>query len=260
MARASYSPLGTWRGRAGGQVYRVRNGVQVVSSYQPAVSNPRTNGQLMQRAKMALAGKLSSILTDEMIYGLASSKTERRAWLMSDLVKKSNAILDPTIVDPSEVRFIGRINPSNIVLSRGFDYINASSGVISVSGGEGGDPISIDASTLGFLIDLGNESNKVLLVDIYGNGQNTYTAAESYELGSTFLSLTITNPGVHRLYAIPVNAEVANIGEPLYGNVINKTEAGVTEYLQVNGDVRTLQASAAYGKSVYLGNFTIPEP
>lgn len=61
MSKAVHSPLGQWRGRTGGQVYRVNHGQQIVSAYQPKVSNPRTDNQQRQRAKFNLMTRLNAI-------------------------------------------------------------------------------------------------------------------------------------------------------------------------------------------------------
>lgn len=55
MGKASYSPLGQWRNKVGGQVYRIDSGEQIVSAYQPIVKNPRTVNQIVTRAKFTTA-------------------------------------------------------------------------------------------------------------------------------------------------------------------------------------------------------------
>lgn len=257
MAKANYSPLSQWRGRTGGQVYRVRAGEQIVTAYQPSVSNPRTDAQLQQRAKLALAGKLSSILLDEMIYGLASSRTDRRAALLSNITSKATAILDP-LAPAGERRWLGRIFPSQIELSKGFDYIQADTGELTAEvNPEGMTEINVSAETLQFLTATGNEANRVMIVDIYGETVafgDAYVGASTYEMSASQASVTINGAGVHRLYAIPVN-NVGNraLGRPSYGNLSN----GEDDILQVAGVSTITTGTERYGKSVFIGEFTI---
>lgn len=55
MGKASYSPLGQWRNKVGGQVYRIDAGEQIVSAYQPIVKNPRSEDQVENRTKFTSA-------------------------------------------------------------------------------------------------------------------------------------------------------------------------------------------------------------
>lgn len=89
MAKANGSPLGQWSGRVGGQVYAVLNGEQIVRTWQPKVANPKTSLQLMQRAKLALAGKLSHITPDECIIGMSVRTSERRNEFSRNIIDKA---------------------------------------------------------------------------------------------------------------------------------------------------------------------------
>lgn len=87
MARI-YGLNGTLRGRQGNNVFSVQNGTQVVKAYQPVVSNPRSTPQMIQRAKFALAGKMSGITPSDALVGLpASSPRQRRALFVSSLAR-----------------------------------------------------------------------------------------------------------------------------------------------------------------------------
>jgi len=259
MAKASYSPLGNWSGRAGGQVYRVRSGEQIITAYQPNVNNPRTDAQLKQRAKLALAGKLSSILLDNMIYGLASSRTARRATLLSIITNKATAVLDPSALD-GERSWLGRIFPSQIELSKGFDYINADTGTLTATKSESVEEVAIDADNLDFLKAEGNEANKLMIVDIYGETVafgNAYVGAQMYEMDANHSNIEITGAGVHRFYAIPINNSGNRaLGRPNYDN-LSQAEVSSQNPLQVAGTSNLRGASANYGKSVFLGEFTL---
>lgn len=91
MARL-YGLNGLIRGRQGNNVYSIQNGTQVLKVYNPAVSNPRTAAQQMQRAKFALAGKLSSATPSNALVGMpGSSNRSRRGDYVSRIVRASVA-------------------------------------------------------------------------------------------------------------------------------------------------------------------------
>lgn len=97
MARI-YGLNGVLRGRQGNNVFSVQNGTQVVKAYQPVVSNPRSTEQLMQRAKFALAGKMSSIVPSGALVGLgATNKRSRRSAFVAEVARRAsvNAVLSP---------------------------------------------------------------------------------------------------------------------------------------------------------------------
>lgn len=96
MARI-YGLNGLIRGRQGNNVFSIQNGTQVVKAYNPAVSNPRTTAQQLQRVKMALAGKISSCAPSAALIGLPrSSNRARRANFVSRIVLASTANYDLT--------------------------------------------------------------------------------------------------------------------------------------------------------------------
>lgn len=259
MAKANYSPLSQWRGRTGGQVYRVRAGEQIVAAYQPNVANPRTDAQLQQRAKMALAGKLSSILLDDMIYGLAQSRPERRTTFMSLIMNKATAMLDP-LAPAGERRWLGRIFPDQIELSQGFDYISADEGEMTASVDTEENLLNVNAAGLQFLAASENEGNQILIVDIYGRTVSfgdAYVGANMFTMNAERKRISISGDGVHRIYAIPVNnTGNVTLGRPHFGS-LSETEVEEQNPLQVVGVSAASVSSGNYGKSVFLGEFTL---
>lgn len=85
--------VGTGSGRAGNQVFcKGPNGSTIVKTYQPVVANPRTEGQLNQRAIMVLAGKISKICSAPMISGLMKgSKLKNRSRFLRQIALHSVA-------------------------------------------------------------------------------------------------------------------------------------------------------------------------
>lgn len=72
--------IGGMTGKVGNVVYYIRNGVQTVRVYVPNPNNPKSSGQNAARLRMALAGKLSSVVPAEAILGLnGMGKSGRRS-------------------------------------------------------------------------------------------------------------------------------------------------------------------------------------
>lgn len=68
---------GTGTGKLGSSVFAVNSGVQIVRQYQPVVSNPSTEAQVAQRAKLKLASQLARDLSPAIAIpkdGLVSSR------------------------------------------------------------------------------------------------------------------------------------------------------------------------------------------
>lgn len=98
-------------GRTGEVVFsKGDNGKTIMKKYQPVVANPRTNGQLMQRAKMNVVGQFVGMCPNSLLAPLAKgSNRMNRAALSSRLLKAAsvtkngdNFVAD---FDPSAVKF-----------------------------------------------------------------------------------------------------------------------------------------------------------
>ena len=90
MARAT-SGLGQFRGKVGSVVFRVNQGQQIVSAYQPSVRNPKSNTQTAQRNKIYLASQLSKLVPREDIIGLApkGSVRDRRSMFIRNIIENT---------------------------------------------------------------------------------------------------------------------------------------------------------------------------
>lgn len=91
MARI-YGLNGYLQGRQGNNVFSIQNGTQVVKAYNPQVSNPRTLAQQSQRAKFALAGKISSCTPSDALVGMTGGAPRiRRARYVSLLTRAATS-------------------------------------------------------------------------------------------------------------------------------------------------------------------------
>lgn len=91
MARI-YGLNGYLQGKQGNNVFSIQNGTQVVKAYNPQVSNPRTLAQQSQRAKFALAGKISACTPSAALVGMTGNAPRfRRARFVSLLSRAATS-------------------------------------------------------------------------------------------------------------------------------------------------------------------------
>lgn len=84
---------GQFSGRLGGDVFVVRNGQQIVRSYQPVVANPKSLPQRLQRAKGNLVGQISKITPWQILEGLGNNKTSRRSRFLRLALRNADAVM-----------------------------------------------------------------------------------------------------------------------------------------------------------------------
>lgn len=113
MGKTAFNPLSQWRGRVGGQVYKVVNGKQVVQPYKPIERKGEGSiAQLTTRARFALAGKFSKIVPPEILRGLNGSKVDRRSQFVKSITRNATVSFEGTSV-------VADIKPENIIFSEG---------------------------------------------------------------------------------------------------------------------------------------------
>lgn len=121
--------VGTIRGKVGTTVFtKGEKGLTYGRSYQPQIYNPKTVGQVDQRAKMNLVGRMSQITPKGLLVGMNGvNNRQRRSRFNSVLL--SAALIDRT--DPANI--MAKIEPGNIIFSQGAEIIAASAGTPSVT-------------------------------------------------------------------------------------------------------------------------------
>lgn len=72
-----YGFSGRLTGKMGNAVFRVRKGEQVVSQYNPVVSNPKTEAQTEQRSKFKLMAQLGAVVGNNLGIRAEGNKTAR---------------------------------------------------------------------------------------------------------------------------------------------------------------------------------------
>ena len=112
--------VGNFRGRVGGLVYSKGEGAEnYVRAYQPQVLNPKTEGQVDQRAKMNLIGRISGVTPKSILVGLGGTGRMRRSAFNANLLNM--ATIDRTV--PGTV--VAQLDPENIIFSKGTEALSA---------------------------------------------------------------------------------------------------------------------------------------
>ena len=112
MGKTDFNGLSQWTGRIGGLVFKVVNGKQVITPYKREVFNPRTEAQMMNRAKFALAGMINKIVPKEVLVGMSPDRRSRRPLFTSNIVRHATvSVTDGTVT--------ATLNAKDLVFSQG---------------------------------------------------------------------------------------------------------------------------------------------
>lgn len=260
MSKAAHSPLGQWRGRTGGQVYRVRNGQQIVSSYQPAVANPKSDAQLLQRAKFNLMTKLNALFDARLLNGYSSSKGVARAMFSKNLMPGIYAQL---LDGPGERKYRANIAPVNIVFGPNKEnFIKASQSVAShIQLAPAGTVARLTFTNLGGLFDVDASVARIRFVDVFGSSVFDYSevmvdSIEGTTIANMQPTLDFSGTGVHRLYLQVLDADNSLLNDFRGGSVVN-AEAGDDNVIVESG--ASYASSYIVGGSYYIGSVEIAD-
>lgn len=110
--------IGTIHGKSGNLVFRKgENGATIMSAYQPSVKNPRTSAQMLQRAKMNVAGQFSSLVPASLIAPLGlGSALRNRSEFTRNIINNSNASL-------TDGSYTAKFSPHVVKFSRGQEQL-----------------------------------------------------------------------------------------------------------------------------------------
>ena len=113
--------VGPIRGKVGTTVFtKGENGLSYGRAYQPQVYNPKSKGQVDQRAKMNLVGRMSQVTPKALLIGMAGTNNRmRRSAFNSGLLNV--AVVDRTSPDS----IIAKIAPEDVVFSQGVEVLHA---------------------------------------------------------------------------------------------------------------------------------------
>lgn len=258
MSKASFSPLGQWRGKAGGQVYRVRNGEQIVSAYQPAVANPKSDAQMLQRAKFNLMTKLNALFDVRLLNGFSSSRGIARAAFSKKLMPK---IYAHQLEGVGEKKYRANIAPKDIVFGpKNENYIKSGESVSShIQLAAAGSVARLTFTNLPGLFDVDTTTARIRFVDVFGASAYQYTEVMCPEIdGMTFDSIDNTidfaGVGVHRVYMqvlVPSNAQLNNY----HGESVTNDNDGTADVVASSG--ASFASAYIVGGSYFIGSVEV---
>lgn len=121
--------IGTIRGKVGTTVFtKGEKGLSYGRAYQPQVNNPKTMGQVDQRAKMNLVGRMSQVTPKDLLTGMTGGNNrQRRSAFNSGLL--AVATIDRSV--PGKV--VAKIAPEDVVFSEGSEQFHATAAAPTVT-------------------------------------------------------------------------------------------------------------------------------
>lgn len=119
--------IGTGSGKLGSSVFAVRAGQQIVRQYQPIVLNPKTEGQVLQRARFKAAVQSAVVYRDSSVFTAVKGRSV--ANMQASAILKSDAITAPT-----QVGMEGEItvNPLLVPITGGSDALPIGTSQINI--------------------------------------------------------------------------------------------------------------------------------
>lgn len=209
MARAT-NGLGQFRGRVGSVVFRVSQGQQIASAYQPSVRNPKSNLQTAQRNKMYLASQLSKLVPREDLIGLVpnGSARDRRSVFIKNILDRSTSSLNDGV-------FTTSIYYGSVAFSKGNIYDGVSVTTNNQTGGGSNIVITIDKVKVSEE-QFNRLAIKLIQLDVFNNLATSYKSSWLYlgvyntESTSSFdITIPVTSSSniATYLYIIPVEVK-----------------------------------------------------
>lgn len=180
--------IGTIRGKVGTTVFtKGENGLSYGRSYQPQVYNPKTAGQVDQRAKMNLVGRMSQVTPKALLVGMDGVNNRQRR-SMFNRIMLNVATIDRS--DPAHI--IAKIEPEDIVFSQGAETIAASAAAPTVAAGS----VSI-VLTLGDAALAGKYGERIVVAVIDSSNKAGYSQVKYNDKvldGTTATTVTVAFP------------------------------------------------------------------
>ena len=242
MGKTDFNGLSQWTGRIGGLVFKVVNGKQVITPYKREVFNPRTEAQMMNRAKFALAGMISKIVPKEVLVGMSPDRRSRRPLFTSNIVRHANVSVESGVVKAT-------LNAHDPVFSQGVAAPVTVSGVTITDGLVGG--------TLGALPEKVDAVMMIAMVYDTTVGLYTRTVYEVLPAGESTIRLDTqaTESGnVAHLYAVPMSLTATGLSLTGGSDGAERSSDDDFTYTML---MRSDEGSYRYGRSQYLTSVAI---
>lgn len=258
MSKASHSPLGQWRGKTGGQVYRVRNGEQIVSAYQPAVANPKSDAQLMQRTKFNLMTKLNALFDARLLNGYSTSKGIARTMFSKKLMP---SIYATQLSIPGERKFRANILAENIVFGPNHEnYFKTTETVAShIALTAPGTQARLTFTSLPSLFDADTSVAKIRFVDVFGSSTYNYSEVKCDSIEGTVIdevgaTIDFEGNGFHRVYLQVLVPNNSNLND-FRGESVDSDDVDADNVIADAG--ANYASNYTVGGSYYIGSIDV---
>lgn len=240
--------IGSASGKLGNVVYAVVNGIQTARVYQPNVSNPKSQGQILQRAKGNLVGRLSSFVPPIALLGLGGNPRVRRSRFLRQSLLAATAVMVDGVarakIAPEDVQFsYGDVAP----VFRLSVITAANPNVLSVTMTAAGtaQQSEIDAQS-GRLIAIIFRLEDNELIECVTMPMNKPTAPSASV--ATLMPVQYSGAYAAEVFYVPMrtpNGDALSV----YGKSVGIEDEDLGAVLQVNESAFAFD----YGSSVYLG-------
>lgn len=207
-----YGLFGSMQGKVADVVMAVRNGEQIVRKYQPIVSNPKSNAQVANRAKLKLLSQLSANYAPIIAIKRQGSVTARNLFLKRNY------------------EFAGYANNQANITLADVQLTNSSVALAGFSVDRTGENMSLKLTE-----DMGNSLDRVVYVVVRKSGNQELVIANSkvvefVEGAGTFPTTMpkVTGAIVVMAYGIRLNNAAARIA---FGNLTAPTAQEVAKLL-----------------------------
>lgn len=248
-----YGLTGFLSGKLGNSVMAVSNGLQIVRQYQPIVANPKSAGQLAQRAKGNLVGRLSSFVPKKAISGLGVSNRARRGEFLRLALKAARVTSVGGV-------FTAKIDTGALVFSKGAARLSVISPVfeahanyvsVTLTGvGTSSVPAAEYAAMNTRLVAVIFDSVTTNVVEV-----STIIAAKPAQGSTAQTSIPVGFSGNYTadIYAIPMSTD-GGTAVTISTGMAHLSDADIAAALSANAN----QIMFVYGKSQILGVASLP--
>lgn len=242
--------IGTISGKVGNVVFvKGEKGISYGRTYQPQVANPKTEGQVDQRAKMNLVGRMSQVTPKGVLVGMGNSDRMRRAAFNANLLNM--ATIDRSV--PGTV--VAQLNPEDIIFSKGAEVLSATVSTAAA--------VTATQLTMGLtLFDAtlaGKYGERIVVAVIDPEDKGGYSFLRTTEVvfaNTTAMSITvpfgteIANNSMVAVYRLPFVLSEAGQSMVTEG-ISNDATNIVAKAIMTNGALRGWGNSKMESKSVF---------
>ena len=202
--------IGKGTGKLGSSVFAISGGVQIMREYNPVVSNPNTEAQIAQRAKLKLMSQLAAVMAPGIMFVKMGLVSARNQFVSKNIGLATYGESEPeqASVDLTKIQ----LTPSNVAM-RPLGEVTLSTGTLHLALGD----------------DNGPTFSRVVYV-VYAktaDGDLVYVASKS-----------VTEPGSNKTYPTTMSCNYSNVVVYAFG--VNDKNSNATiryeNYVAEQGD------------------------